>query len=126
MSSLQREDWLSFTPKDILHVWKYDEESGPGRKIVLYPIDFNQLGDAEAAAARGEESVTVAGYQVTLNNTGALIWELCDGTHSIGEIVIAISERFPDVDMERIKNDVRKFFERLEPFNVLEVDWSPM
>jgi len=125
MSVLDREDWMSLTPKDILHVWKYEEGPGQERRIVLYPIDFNQLSEAEAALQRGEKDVRIVGSKITLNPIGALIWEMCDGSHSVGEIVDAISRRF-GVDREQVSQDVRRFLERLEPYNVLEIDWSPL
>lgn len=125
MSVLDREDWLSLTPKDILHIWKYEEESGKGRRIVLYPIDLARLNDAEAALQRGEQNVKISGSKITLNSTGALIWEMCDGSHTIEEIIESLVERF-NVDREQVARDVRRFFEQLEPYHVLEIDWSPL
>lgn len=125
MSVLDRDDWMSFTPKDILHVWKYEEEPGELRRVVLYPIDFNQLNEAEAALQSGEKDVRIVGSKITLNGTGAMIWEMCDGSHSLEGIVNTISGRF-NVDSERVAQDVRRFFEQLEPYSVLEVDWSPL
>ena len=125
MSALERNDWTSLTPKDILHVWKYEEALGTLRRIVLYPIDFNQLADAEAASQRGEKEVRIVGSKITLNGTAALIWEMCDGTHTVEEIAQTLAQRF-HVDAARILPDIRQLFERLEPYNVLELDWSPL
>jgi hypothetical protein len=95
------------------------------RRVVLYPIDFNQLGEAEAALRAGEKDVRIVGFKITLNGIGALIWEMCDGSHTVGDIIDKIVERF-EVNPERVAQDVRQFFGRLEPYSVLEIDWSPL
>ena len=125
MSILDRSDWRLLTPKDILHVWKYEEVPGDLRRVVLYPIDFNQLGEAEAALRAGEKDVRIVGFKITLNGIGALIWEMCDGSHTVGDIIDKIVERF-EVNPERVAQDVRQFFGRLKPYSVLEIDWSPL
>ncbi len=125
MSVPERDDWLFLTPKDILHVWKYEEQPDASRHIVLFPIDFNQLADAEAASQRGEKEVRIVGSKITLNGTAALIWEMCDGTHTVEEIAQTLAQRF-HVDAARILPDIQRLFKRLEPYNVLELDWSPL
>lgn len=125
MSVLDRPDWLDCTPKDILHVWKYEEVPGDLRRIVLYPIDFSQLAAAEEATQAGEKDVHIVGSKITLNGTGALIWELCDGSHSARIIVDTLARRFK-LSVGQATADVRRFFERLEPHNVLDIDWSPL
>jgi len=125
MSALDRNNWLSLTPKDILHVWKYEETPGSMRRIVLYPIDFNQLAEAEVASQRGDKEVRIVGSKITLNGTAALIWEMCDGAHTVEEIAATLAQRF-HVNAAQVVPDIRQLFERLEPYNVLELDWSPL
>ena len=125
MSVLERDDWLFLTPKDILHVWKYEDQPEAARHIVLFPIDFNQLADAEAASQRGETNVRIVGAKVTLNGSAAAIWELCDGTHTIAEMAQAVAQRYR-ISLEQAQRDIRRLLHRLEPYNVLELDWSPL
>jgi len=56
----------------------------------------------------------------TLNNVGSAIWELSDGTRTIGEIMSLICERF-DVSSEVAQADVLEFAEQLVDKNVLQI-----
>ena len=49
---------------------------------------------------------------VYLNETGALIWELCDGTRTIAEIIGLLSEQYPE-SSEQIETDVRDLIAQL-------------
>ena len=49
---------------------------------------------------------------VQLDQTGALIWKLCDGRRSVGEIISLLSEAFPD-SASRIQSDVYEAIEHL-------------
>ena len=46
-----------------------------------------------------------------LNKTAALIWENCDGQHSVAEIIAQIIERF-DVPVEEATADVMEIIEQ--------------
>jgi hypothetical protein len=35
-----------------------------------------------------------------INQTGALIWQLCNGVRSVGEIIIILSEAYPEARKE--------------------------
>jgi Coenzyme PQQ synthesis protein D (PqqD) len=48
-----------------------------------------------------------------LNATGALIWEYCDGTHSIGDIAALLRECF-DTPTVECQKDVIQFVETLQ------------
>lgn len=47
-----------------------------------------------------------------LNDTGALIWELCDGERSIAEVIELLVELYPE-NREQIVDDVRVLIRRL-------------
>lgn len=47
-----------------------------------------------------------------LNQTGALVWQLCDGHRTVGEIAREVAHEF-DVEPERALSDVQKFLEAL-------------
>ncbi len=65
--------------------------------------------------------LTADGREIhTLNNAGSAIWELSDGTRTIGEIISLICERF-DVSSEVAQADVLEFAEQLVDKNVLQI-----
>ncbi len=47
-----------------------------------------------------------------LNETGALIWELCDGVRSVSEVIAILAELYPE-QREQIADDVRALIRRL-------------
>jgi predicted transcriptional regulator len=47
-----------------------------------------------------------------LNETGALIWELCDGVRPVSEVIDILSELYPE-QREQIADDVRALIRRL-------------
>ena len=49
---------------------------------------------------------------VYLNETGALIWELCDGTRTIAEIIELLSEQYPE-SSDQIETDVKDLITQL-------------
>jgi len=52
------------------------------------------------------------------NETGAEIWELCDGELSLDDIAGAISKRF-EVDIETARQDVKEFIGELKGLGLL-------
>ncbi len=53
------------------------------------------------------------------NEVGALIWELCDGTHSIPQIVESITNDF-DVDYQIAESDCLDFISELDKNELLD------
>lgn len=43
------------------------------------------------------------------NDIGRLVLEICDGSHTVGEIVDTLSASFPQVSREQIEEDVDRF-----------------
>lgn len=52
-----------------------------------------------------------------LNETGALIWELCDGVRPISEVIDVLVELYPE-NREQIDYDVRALVRRLLEKNI--------
>jgi coenzyme PQQ biosynthesis protein PqqD len=78
-------------PMRIFDIWKYEEEIQgiPKNVKVLTPegiLSFN----------------TVASY----------VWILCDGKHTVGEIIEKVRGKFSG-DEEKIKTDIHKFINKL-------------
>jgi hypothetical protein len=53
-----------------------------------------------------------------LNETGALIWKLCDGTHSIKDMASVLTEKY-NVDMSTAVKDVLEITASLEKFGLV-------
>ena len=56
----------------------------------------------------------------TLNDAGSMIWKLCDGKHSIPEIVSYVQNKF-DVERKVVSGDVMKFINDLEKKHLLSL-----
>jgi hypothetical protein len=54
-----------------------------------------------------------------LTGTGALVWELLDGEHSLEAVLARILERF-DVTREQAETDLHAFIERLSAAGLVE------
>jgi coenzyme PQQ biosynthesis protein PqqD len=53
------------------------------------------------------------GNYYSLNEVGSRIWELCDGTHSIEQIIDALAQEY-DEDKDVLAEDVVEFLERFQ------------
>ena len=56
-----------------------------------------------------------------LNEVGARIWELADGTRTIGQIAEQLTEDF-EVDIQKAQNDVVEFLQQLEQKGVIQLE----
>ncbi len=57
---------------------------------------------------------------VYLNETGALIWELCDGSRSVADIIDILSDHFPE-SRPQIKTDVTTIVTQLVEYQIGEL-----
>ena len=72
------------TDKRPQKVSDYQAEMMEGELVIFHPTDTKVLHS---------------------NPSAALIWNLCDGQHTVGEIIQIIAEAYPE-SAEQIKNDV--------------------
>jgi coenzyme PQQ biosynthesis protein PqqD len=63
------------------------------------------------------------GNYYSLNEVGARIWELCDGTHSIEQVIDALAQEY-DAPKDVLAEDVLEFIERFQN-DKLFVDVAP-
>ena len=54
-----------------------------------------------------------------LNSSAAFIWSLCDGNHSVEDIVMKTFAKF-DIDEDQIRKDVNSTLENLVELNLIE------
>ena len=57
---------------------------------------------------------------VYLNETGALIWELCDGDRTISDIIELLSQQYPESGVQ-IETDVKDLIAQLIERNIAEL-----
>jgi len=53
-----------------------------------------------------------------LNGPSAVVWELCDGVRSLGEIINMVEQAYPD-QADQIEDDVKEVIEDLSSRGVL-------
>jgi pyrroloquinoline quinone biosynthesis protein D len=58
------------------------------------------------------------GGYYALDEVGAAVWELCDGSRSVAEMVVALGEQF-DAPEATIRADVLEFVEELQDERLL-------
>ncbi len=57
---------------------------------------------------------------VYLNETGALIWELCDGSRSVADIIDILSNHYPESRLQ-IETDVKTIVTQLVEYQIGEL-----
>ncbi len=85
------------------------------RRPVRHPRTASRVIDDEAVIVTPEENLVKV-----LNEVGSRIWELADGTRTVGEIAEAIYIEF-EVDKTQAEEDVVKFVEELEKSDMMAV-----
>jgi methyltransferase-like protein len=75
-----------------------------GNEYVLVPV-ANNIADMNSV--------------YTLNETGAYIWELIDGTRNVEEIINSLVEEY-DTDRETAAADVFEFAENLKEYLIIK------
>lgn len=89
-----------------------------GRKTVAPKLGRNRIPATREDATLadiGSDTMVYSGSLTTmvqLDQSAALIWKLCDGKRSVGEIVSLLAEAFPE-DSSRIESDVYEALEHL-------------
>ena len=86
-------------------------------KIVVLKEDY-LLERIDGEITIYHPTLTTAVY---LNETGALIWELCDGKRTIGNIIELLSEHYPD-SSEQIEADVKQLIAQLIERDICELN----
>lgn len=65
-------------------------------------IDEQRIGDELYLYGTDGEKLTV------LNSTAMLIWSLCDGTHSVEDMVDVINDILPEVPGSELADDIQQ------------------
>ncbi|HWY47048.1 MAG TPA: pyrroloquinoline quinone biosynthesis peptide chaperone PqqD [Bryobacteraceae bacterium] len=92
-------------------------ESGRGLSLTdrfFRRADGNPLPDQTVLLFQKDTSLAVP-----VNQSGAAIWEMCDGAHTLDQIVDKLAETY-DQQRSRIEQDVRTFLEELTRLGLVE------
>jgi hypothetical protein len=92
--------------------------NGPGESDVVWDFQISQWPtlksyrfqshpDVQSSTLEGEAVLLNLdnGMYYSLNRVGTLIWELCDGTHTLADILEKVCENF-EVEEEQAKHDL--------------------
>lgn len=79
-------------------------------------VHSRDLEGGELALFKSEDS-----QLILLNEVGAAVWELCDGTRDVGAIAAILQEPFAEmVGPDRVQSDVAAFVARLLELGAVE------
>ena len=79
---------------------------------------MRKVGEVNIVVPLGQKVLDLNGV-ITLNETGAFIWEQLGEERSLDELVEAVSQEF-DVEPDQARKDIEDFLEDLRKFDMLE------
>lgn len=99
-------EWIDKRPRRGLKPWSPTESGGV---MLLHISPQVKVSDQKSLKC------------IFLNSTGRAIWEMCDGWHSVQEMVTELAERF-GVDEDVMGPDVYRLLEQLQSVGMVEID----
>ena len=84
---------------------------------------LDKLEAGEEIEDEGTVILLISGMMHQLNLLGGMIWNLCDGTRSVADIIIEIQKEF-DVEEDVVRDDVQAFVDDLVERKWLAYDQS--
>lgn len=133
---MEKNEVLLLTPKRKSILWRYRSDDDDA--VIAYGIskerskllsnefsinenisfDKNEIHKCKEL----DEIADDGGVSVLLENTAARIWELCDGSNNLYEIVKIISEEY-NSEFETVYDDIKQFLRKCEEQNVIDIMW---
>ena len=85
-------------------------------------IPMRQTGAMAREMPSGEAALYAPGGDqlIMLNSIGSIVWGLCDGERNVDEITTLITQRFPDVNATRVRDDIAHLVTELQKLGLLE------
>lgn len=127
---------LDLTPKRKSILWKYRSDEDDA--IIVYGIskersitlsgEFAVNKDdilknrEEVKKIEKENAGTDSGISVLLENVSARIWELCDGSNTLKEIVQNIADSY-HAAFDTVLNDCVEFLKECDQKNIIDMEW---
>lgn len=112
---------LQKTPKRNLVLWKYNLESEAKEALIFIIPEEERARIADKGQAQKDDIVD--GEIITLNATATRVWEFCDGTYTVEEMVQTMTREY-DVDAETVLRDIRTCLDFFIAKNLVNVDWT--
>ena len=119
------QNFLLKTPKRKTPLWRYGTDPGE-KEVFVYAMS---AAAREEMAGLDEEKPgefdlsDIRGDMIRLNPTASHIWELCDGTCAVEEILDHLAREY-EADREVLLADLKEFFFQFK--DLIDVDWSPL
>jgi len=79
---------------------------------------LRKVGEVNIIVPLGQNVLDLNGV-ITLNETGAFIWELLGEERSLDELVEAVCQEF-EVEPDQARKDIEDFLENLKRFDIFE------
>lgn len=120
-------EFSKFTPKRKSIVWVYDSDgnieiSGYDRSIENGLKEWYGGRISHGGFMKLPDGTGKGGINAKLNETGSLIWELCDGTHTVEEIIEKLAQEY-DITKREAEQDVISFLTKSHRFNLIDLYW---
>ena len=87
-----------------------------GRAVLVYEKNYNRFERFLQRYLKGPKEI-----QRPLDEMGTAVWDLCDGKHTVGDIVRIMDERYRE-DIEPAGTRVTMFLENLYSLGLLTFD----
>jgi len=90
---------------------------------VAIPLDSSQPRLASGCRWGGNEENRMILFPegaITLQGTGRLVLERCDGQHTFGEIIAELQKEFGTTDPAKIRADISIFLEQLQRRRIVD------
>ena len=130
---------MALTPKRKSILWRY--KSDEDDSIFVYGISkgraltlSGEFAVSKEEVLKNKEEVKLLGANPDINDGGisvlfedlsAKIWELCDGSNTLKDIVDYITKEY-DVDYETATRDCVEFLTECDQKNVIDINWRSL
>lgn len=112
---------LQKTPKRNLVLWKYNLESEEKEAMIF--IIPEEERNRLAAKGQANHNDIVDGEVITLNQTATRIWEFCDGTYTVEEMVEIMCRDY-QINTDTALQDIGVCLDFFTEKGLVNVEWT--
>lgn len=126
-----KDESLYKTPKRMVDSWFYKDDGTVKILILKSDLAIHQALSNMFFSQKGFSFETIESFDpneglgLSLNKVASKIWELCDGTITISEIIDSITKSY-SASEEHVREDVLGFLVQCENIKILDIDWRPL
>ena len=92
----------------------------------MKPMRFFEIWKVEGTPPFCKTLVLGVSGAFELDDISTFIWVLLDGSHTIDSIIGRLSDCFPDVERNQIKQDVINVLERMDKDDLIILKYNPL